>query len=71
MSQQLWQDLFGLLVLGAGVLAGLGLISSGARARGQVRNQNHRSTRTEMVLISLGVLLMIAAFVIAGNKAFV
>jgi hypothetical protein len=70
-GQQFWQDLFGVLVLGAGVLSGLGLWSSAAHARAQPRGQKHRNTPSETVLISFGVLLMATAFLVAATKAFV
>ena len=70
-SQQLWQDLFGVLVLASGVLAGLALLSSGMRARARPRGEKHQNTRGEIVLISRGLVLLAAAFWIATTRAFV
>lgn len=71
MTQALWQDLFGLLILGTGVCSGLGLLSSTLRARAEPRGVKHKNTRSEVVLIVVASVLLILAFVVASTKAFV
>jgi len=69
MTHQLWQVLFDLLVLGAGVLSGVAVLGSAVRARGRPRGQRHRETPAEVVMICLGFLFMATAFWVAAAKA--
>lgn len=69
-TQGAWQDVFGLLILGAGVLSGLGVLSSALRARVEPRGMKHKNTRREKVLIAVAAVLLVLAFVVASSGAF-
>jgi hypothetical protein len=71
MTQALWQDLFGLLVFGAGICAGLGVLKSALRARSEPPGSKHRNTRSEIALILAGLVLLVVAVAVAATRAFV
>ncbi len=66
--QELWQLLFAALVFGAAVCSGVAVIRSTLRARGRPQGQKHRDEPIEVLLICVGLLSMVGAFLV-GSKA--